>query len=408
MKFSEIVEHTIGGGWGSDEMLPGDQPVLVIRGADFPRAALRGVDDLPLRFEPVSKAAKRILQADDIVLETSGGTKDRPTGRTVIITEQMVDEAPHDLIPASFCRLIRVQREKANPVFVYYLLQNLYSTGGTWEYQNQSTGIANFQYDLFRTKFILPELGLDTQNAIASVLGSFDDKIAANSKLAQTALALLEAQFSALGLDQDPSEDDAVVSLDQLLEFNPKSATPSEPEPVYVDMQKLPVRGMSISSWDHRPARGGARFRNGDTLLARITPCLENRKTGFVDFLDEGQVGIGSTEFIVLRSRPGIPPELSYFIATSERFRSFAIRHMVGTSGRQRVSALDLTGYTLTPPHEEALTQFGIAASSSFTLVRSLTAENRTLAATRDALVPQLVSGKLRVKDAEKVLENAG
>jgi type I restriction enzyme S subunit len=250
--------------------------------------------------------------------------------------------------------------------------------------------------------------GKAEQVAIGAALGSLDDKIAANTKLAETALAFLEVHFAALGLNRDPAEDDAGVGLDELVDLNPKLAASSEAEPVYVDMQKLPVAGMSISAWEHRPPKGGARFINGDTLLARITPCLENRKTGFVDFLKDGQVGIGSTEFIVMRSRPGIPKQLSYFLATSKRFRTYAIRHMVGTSGRQRVSALDLAGYTVSKPDPEELARFGKISTGHFKLLKSLTDENRTLAATRDALLPQLMSGKLRVKDAEKALENAG
>lgn len=246
------------------------------------------------------------------------------------------------------------------------------------------------------------------QRAIAEVLGSLDDKIAANTKLSDTSISLLEANFAALGLNRDPESDEDVIGIDELVELNPKVSTPVEAEPIYVAMQKLPVSNMSISAWERRPAKGGARFMNGDTLLARITPCLENRKTGFVDFLDDGQVGIGSTEFIVLRSHAGIPRALSYFIATSERFRIFAIRHMVGTSGRQRVSALDLTGYSVGKPDEGALAEFGDLAATTFRLMKSLTDENRTLAATRDALLLQLMSGKLRVKDAEKVLEVAG
>lgn len=249
---------------------------------------------------------------------------------------------------------------------------------------------------------------LKEQRAIAEVLGAVDDKIAANTKLSETALSLLEAHFASLGLNRDPAEDETVVGLEELVNLNPKLAAPTETDPVYVDMQKLPVSNMSISAWDHRPAKGGARFMNGDTLLARITPCLENRKTGFVDFLEEGQIGIGSTEFIVLRSRPGVPVALSYFLAISKRFRTFGIRHMVGTSGRQRVAALDLAGYTVGKPAASALTKFGNASGSTFPLLKSLTDENRTLAATRDALLPQLMSGKLRVKDAEKALEDAG
>lgn len=290
----------------------------------------------------------------------------------------------------------------ADPSFLYYLLKTVglstYAVGSALPYLKQST----------LNEILVDVPGKAEQVAIGAALGSLDDKIAANTKLAETALAFLEAHFAALGLNRDPAEDDTVVGLDELVDLNPKLAASSEAEPVYVDMQKLPVSGMSISAWEHRPPKGGARFINGDTLLARITPCLENRKTGFVDFLKDGQVGIGSTEFIVLRSRPGVPIALSYFLATSDRFRTFAIRHMVGTSGRQRVSALDLTGYTLRQPEEGALAQFGVVAATTFPLVKSLTDENRLLAATRDALLPQLMSGKLRVKDAEKVLENTG
>ena len=99
---------------------------------------------------------------------------------------------------------------------------------------------------------------------------------------------------------------------------------------------------------------------------------------------------------------------MSYFLATSERFRTFAIRHMVGTSGRQRVSALDLAGYTVSKPDPEALARFGEVSTLYFKLLKSLTDENRTLAATRDVLLPQLMSGELQVKDGEQVLENAG
>lgn len=243
------------------------------------------------------------------------------------------------------------------------------------------------------------------QRAIAEVLGALDDKIAANSAAARTAEDLLGAEFAALRIDEEPVAQRATATVMDLLVLNPAVPKPVEAEPVYVDMQKLPVSGMSITDWSRRPARGGTRFRNGDTLLARITPCLENRKTGYVNFLNEGQIAIGSTEYIVMRSRPEFPAELSYFIAISERFRSFAIRHMSGTSGRQRVSATDLAGFQVTMPQMGRLEAFGRKCSRLFTLIKSQSDENRTLSQIRDVLLPQLMSGKLRVKDAEKTVE---
>lgn len=370
--------------------------VPVVRGQNIKEG--RELDETDLVFVERETAARFpacLLNEGDLVFPHRGAI-----GRVGIIGKRQM------LLSSSMMKLT-VDPLKVDTRFVFYYfrgpgqheLLKRASTVGT-------PGIGQPLTSLRGISIQIPEL--NQQRAIAEVLVALDDKIAANTKLSQSALSLLEARFATLGLNRDPHEDAVVIGIDELVDINPKLAAPAEAEPLYVDMQKLPVSGMSISAWGHRPAKGGARFINGDTLLARITPCLENRKTGFVDFLEEGQIGIGSTEFIVLRSRPGVPVALSYFLATSERFRTFAIRHMIGTSGRQRVSALDLTGYTLGKPAEHALTKFGDASKSTFPLVKSLTDENRTLAATRDALLPQLMSGKLRVKDAEKVLENAG
>jgi type I restriction enzyme S subunit len=254
--------------------------------------------------------------------------------------------------------------------------------------------------DLKRIGIPVPPKGV--RDAIEEVLGALDDKIAANTKLTCSIIELLELETQTRWLAEGA---DATTAISDLLQLNPATARPSESEPVYVDMRKLPESGNGITDWQYREAKGGARFRNRDTLLARITPCLENRKTGYVDFLGDGQVGIGSTEFIVLRSRAGVPQPLSYFIGVNSDFRDFAIRHMVGTSGRQRVSANDLAGFLVPSPDSDWLTDFGARATCSFEFMKCLRDENRTLAATRGALLPQLMSGKLQVKDAEKTLE---
>lgn len=312
---------------------------------------------------------------------------------------------------AERCRLIEIPTaidnnmmaaiptERSNSAFLYYLLKTVgladHAVGSALPYLKQST----------LTKIAVDLPGRPGQDAIAEVLSALDDKIAANSALAASITALLAAHFNSLGLFDEP-DDEELIAVGELFDLNPTTVTPTEVEPVYVDMQKIPTAGPSIRDWDHRPAKGGARFVNGDTLLARITPCLENRKTGYVDFLHDGQVGIGSTEFIVIRSREGFPGPLSYFLATSEPFRTFAIRHMSGTSGRQRVSALDLSGFTINRPDDDKLAAFGARSEAGFVKLKSLTDESRTLAATRDTLLPQLMSGKLQVKDAEEAIES--
>ena len=109
-----------------------------------------------------------------------------------------------------------------------------------------------------------------------------------------------------------------------------------EKEHWYVEMSDLSADSMVIQNAVKRDGRSGSKFRNGDTLLARITPCLENGKTGYVNFLVNGEAGRGSTEFIVLRSK-NVTSEFVYCLARTYHFRENAIKSMVGSSGRQRV-----------------------------------------------------------------------
>ena len=138
------------------------------------------------------------------------------------------------------------------------------------------------------------------------------------------------------------------VVLSDFFDVNPKRSLAKGHESTFVSMADLAEHQRSISSWTKRPFKSGSRFQNGDVLVARITPCLENGKTAFVDILDEGAVGHGSTEFIVLAARDGAAdPMFGYYLATSPRFRDYATSRMIGSSGRQRVSAGEVGEYRL-------------------------------------------------------------
>lgn len=128
------------------------------------------------------------------------------------------------------------------------------------------------------------------------------------------------------------------------IDFNPTLRLPKGTVAPKVAMEKLLPFTKRIDGFSIEPYSGGAKFCNGDTIMARITPCLENGKTAFVDILKDDEIGYGSTEYIVLRAKPGISdPQYVYYLATSPGFRNVAIKSMVGSSGRQRVqqSVLD-------------------------------------------------------------------
>jgi len=139
------------------------------------------------------------------------------------------------------------------------------------------------------------------------------------------------------------------------IEFNPRLSIKKNAVATKVAMDKLQPFTKKIPATEQAEFAGGSKFCNGDTIMARITPCLENGKTAFVDVLQDGEVGFGSTEFIVLRPRDGISdPQFIYYLATSPSFRNVAIKSMVGSSGRQRVQQGVMDDLELVvPPLEE-------------------------------------------------------
>ena len=138
-----------------------------------------------------------------------------------------------------------------------------------------------------------------------------------------------------------------VSALPVCIDINPRVIVPREGEKPFLPMGSLSNDSMMISDIEARTGNSGAQFQNGDTLFARITPCLENGKTGFVQFMPDSEcVAFGSTEFIVLRSRT-LTPEFVYLLARSDRFRENAIKSMSGASGRQRVQERCFDSYQL-------------------------------------------------------------
>ena len=128
------------------------------------------------------------------------------------------------------------------------------------------------------------------------------------------------------------------VRAADFIEFNPRLSIKKGAMATKVAMDKLQPFTKKIPAIEKAEFAGGAKFCNGDTIMARITPCLENGKTAFVDILSDGEVAFGSTEFIVMRARAGISDsQFVYYLATSPIFRNVAIKSMVGSSGRQRV-----------------------------------------------------------------------
>ena len=192
-----------------------------------------------------------------------------------------------------------------------------------------------------------------------------------------------------------------VKRVPDCININPRVTVPRDGEKPFVPMGCLSNDSMLITDIESRDGNSGAKFQNGDTLFARITPCLENGKTGFVQFLPgPNAVAFGSTEFIVLRSRT-LTPEFVYCLARSDEFRGVAIKSMSGATGRQRVQEKCFDDLPIVQPPRALLAQFTATTAPSFLLTYKLHLQVQNLRRTRDLLLPRLLSGQIEVQDID-------
>lgn len=145
-----------------------------------------------------------------------------------------------------------------------------------------------------------------------------------------------------------------IKKLADIADFNPRETLSKGKIAKKVGMDKLQPFCRDISSYKMTAFSGGTKFRNGDTIMAKITPCLENGKIAKVDILDDNEIGFGSTEYIVFRAKEGVDRDFLYYLVCSSMVREPAIKSMVGSSGRQRVQTKVVQNIDIAvPPYEE-------------------------------------------------------
>ena len=325
---------------------------------------------------------KYLLKPNDIVFARTGGS----TGRNYFY-----DGSDGVFVYAGFLIKFSIDPEKVNPKYVKYYCRSKQYNDWVQSFNTGSTR-GNINAQTFGNMEIpLPER--KQQDYLVSILEPIDEKIKNNKQVNDN---LQQQAFSVFdNLIANAENNDYTVSAYAFL--NPKRTLAKNQVARSIDMSQLSTSGAFPSGWEMKPFNGGMRFTNGDTLLARITPCLENGKTAFIDFLDDGEVAFGSTEYIVLAPKNDTPPEMLYCLARYPAFVDYAVKNMNGSSGRQRVSAETVGQYRLPLFDKHSLVLFKEVVSPMFLKMRYNSLENMRLAELRDALLPKLMSGEIDV-----------
>ena len=362
--------------------MPNSHPYIRVRDLNGRRtlelnSSFEFVDD-----ETQKTISRYIVDNGDIVLSIVG------TIGLVAIIGKSLDKANLTENCVKLTSLSGIERD-----FLYYFLK---SSFGQQEITQGTVGAVQAKLPIKNIQDItIPLPDEFTQRKIAAILSSLDEKIETNQKINDNLQQQAFAFFDRLMIEAD--NDDCIVS--DYADLNPRRVLAKHQIARSIDMSQLSTSGAFPSGWEMKPFNGGMRFANGDTLLARITPCLENGKTAFIDFLNEGEVAFGSTEYIVLAPKKNVPSEMLYCLARYPAFVDYAVKNMNGSSGRQRVSAETIGQFRLPKFDEQSLLKFGEAVKPMFLKMRYNSLENIRLAELRNVLLPKLMSGEIDVSD---------
>jgi hypothetical protein len=390
--FRELVRYAIGGGWGTDEPTADSLPVRVIRGTDFANIASGTFDEIPRRFEVRAKVERRLLQANDIVLEISGGsrTSNQTTGRTLFVTKTILDRFEEPVIPASFCRLVRVRDDVVVPRYAYFVLQEMYKSGRAGLYEHHSTGISNFQFEYFLDQEVVWLPPLPEQRAIAHILGTLDDKIELNRRMSETLEAMARALFKAWFVDFEPvraklagrwqrgqslpglpaelydlfpdrlvdselgeiPEGWKVGTLGNVAENPRRSVQPNSipPDTPYIALEHMPRRSIALSDWGTAEGieSNKFKFRKGEILFGKLRPYFHKVGVAPVD-------GVCSTDIVVVCPRTPHWFAFVLCVVSSDDFVEFTNAGSTGTK-MPRTSWADMARYEIALP-PDALAQ---------------------------------------------------
>ena len=308
--------------------------------------------------------------------------------------------------------VIRGRKDISDNAFVYYLSHYPNFKNAAIKSMVGTSGRQRAQVDVLEN-LIMALPSLTEQRIIARFLKSLDDKIEVNRKINENLEQQAQALFKSWFVDFEPFKNGEFVeselgmipkgwrvgTLGEIADINPSRALKKGDAATYLDMKNMPTSGPFPMCCESKVYTGGMRFQNKDTLMARITPCLENGKVAYVNFLEDKEIAFGSTEYIVMTSKNGFFPELLYFLCRDEDFKGYATKNMNGSSGRQRVSGETIGNYKIAIPPKALIESIASFYKGIMDNIKNNGFESRRLAELRDTLLPKLMSGELKVCD---------
>lgn len=427
-KLGSLAEFRNGVNFGREDEGIGTPIIKVKDFGDLHHVPIEGLDQLDRNR--VRVPSNQFLKRNDILLV-------RSNGNPALVGRSMIFSGPDDAITFSgFSIRARVDSSKAAPAFIHYWLRSDFARS-RFAREGNGTGIQNLsQGFLADLDILLPPL--PEQRAIAATLGALDDKIELNRKMNATLEAMARALFRDWFVDFGPTrakmegrapylspdlwslfpdrldaegkpEGWEVFRLGDIADQHTRAVSPSENPGELFEHFSLPAfdkgqnpaldRGATIKS-------NKTLIPSGAILLSKLNPEIARV---WLPEAPTGHTQIASTEFLAYTGKNGVGRGLLFCLFSDDDFRTMLHAMVTGTSkSHQRISPPDLLRREAIVGNAEMFRCFEDAVSPLLDRALANRSESRTLAHTRDLLLPRLMSGEIRVRDAERLVEEAG
>ena len=407
----DLLEKSLDGEWGKSDAESGMVPMRVIRGTDFESVDKGKFDDVPVRFIKESTADRKTLQEGDILLEVAGGSKGRPTGRSLYLDESHLSGSDLPLTCASFSRFIRIDPVLAEPEYVFWLLQALYVDETLAKYNTQHTGVSRFQWTVFADNEDLPLPSRSTQKRVAGVLSDYRSLLANNTRRIEILEEMARAVYREWFVEFRYPGHEGVPLVESDLGPVPDGwrAAP------FADLAEF-INGFAFGP-DHwgevgLPIIKIKELKNGVT---EGTPRYHGDDIKPKYFINDGDIlfswsgdlnayiwngGDGLLNQHLFNVLPGDGIErLFLFHALKQSMVEFQARSGGTTMHHIKRSALREVSTPVPPSTVQSV--FGDAVGPLDELVLNLHYQNESLRLTRDLLLPRLVSGRIDVSNLD-------
>ena len=382
-KIKDVISEVKSGDWGKGSPTENyTTEVLCVRGADIPELCKGNVGKMPQRFIHNKKATSKILSANNLIIEISGGSPTQSTGRIALISDKILSRYSKPLICSNFCKAITATGIQPEYLFNYWLY--LYNKDAMFPYENGTTGIKNLDFNSFIQEQDISIPDIKTQQKIVSILSSIDEKIETNKRINDNLEEQAKALFKSWFVDFDRNEW------------------------VHCELGDITL----ITAGGDRPSK----YTNKKTIECHV-PIYSNGidNEGLYGYTNVAKIheesitisARGTIGYVCLRLEPYVP--IVQLISIIPNKKELSAKYLYLWALTQNITGTGTTQQQLTVPifrktpisipSDTKLKQFNSIADPLFSQIESNKKENIKLSTLRDTLLPKLMSGELSVEE---------